>query len=428
MNTHRGLLSVSALALVVTAPLPAQSLADRVRSAPGARVQFAFAARAGVCGDGQSFLSTGNRSSYYGRVSIVDGVTTQPCAAGPVRVVIDRADGVITNIETVAGPLQPAEGATDLGTVQPRDAAAYLMSIAATNEGRAARDAMLPAAIADGVDVSPQLVAIARDQNRPLDTRRGALSWLARDDDGAPDARVARASDVLLHIAQDENEAQPLRRHALDMLARVGRGAGVPALIRLAGNGSSWVADESIRALAQSGDPRAREFLRRTLQRSDLSDATLATVARSLSGNQATGQDVELLRNRFATLTGDRARSAILDAIAQRGTASDTQWLLGVARDSRQPLETRRRALELATRNGAGSTSAVSLYDTMDEPSLKEALIRVLAQSNDRASLDKLITIARTDSNYTLRRRAISALSKTQDARARDALAGIAGL
>jgi HEAT repeat protein len=232
---------------------------------------------------------------------------------------------------------------------------------------------------------------------------------------------------VLLHIAQDENEAQPLRRHALDMLARVGRGAGVPALIRLAGNGSSWVADESIRALAQSGDPRAREFLRRTLQRSDLSDATLATVARSLSGNQATGQDVELLRNRFATLTGDRARSAILDAIAQRGTASDTQWLLGVARDSRQPLETRRRALELATRNGAGSTSAVSLYDTMDEPSLKEALIRVLAQSNDRASLDKLITIARTDSNYTLRRRAISALSKTQDARARDALAGIAG-
>jgi HEAT repeat protein len=49
-------------------------------------------------------------------------------------------------------------------------------------------------------------------------------------------------------------------------------------------------------------------------------------------------------------------------------------------------------------------------------------LIRIYGQSNDRASLDKLISIAKSDSNYTLRRRAIASLSRTQDARAREAL------
>ena len=134
------------------------------------------------------------------------------------------------------------------------------------------------------------------------------------------------------------------------------------------------------------------------------------------------GKDVELLRSTFGKMTGDRARSAVLEVIGQRGTTNDTQWLLGVARDTQQPAETRRRALDLAARSTSGSAQALALYDTMDDPTLKEALIRIYGQSNDRASVDKLISIAKTDSNYTLRRRAIASLSRTQDPRARQAL------
>ncbi|HEV2643470.1 MAG TPA: HEAT repeat domain-containing protein, partial [Candidatus Elarobacter sp.] len=382
-----------------------------------------FPGRADVCGDGQSFLSTGGGSSYYGRVTIVNGVASQPCTAGPVRVVVDRADGLVTNIETVAGPLHAAEGATDLGTVTGRDAAEYLMSVAATSDGRASREAILPAAIADGADVSAQLVGIARDQNRPLDTRRAALSWIARDDGTESASRVAQATDVLLRVAQDENETQALRRHALNVLGRVGRGAGVPALLRLANeNTTSWTAEESVRALAQSGDPRARDFLRKAIQRTDLPDAMLVAVARGLGGSQATGQDIESLRNAFTTLPGERSRTAVMESIAQRGTASDTQWLLGIARDTKQPIETRRRALDLSARGTAGSTQVLGMYDSMDDPALKEALIRLYAQNNDRASVDKLISIARSDSNYMLRRRAIASLSRTQDPRAKQVL------
>jgi HEAT repeat protein len=272
------------------------------------------------------------------------------------------------------------------------------------------------------VDITPSLVAIARDQNRPLDTRRSALSWLARDDATNSSAEISRATDLLLNIARDENETQSLRRTALNQLGRVGHGAGVPALVRLATDNSAWTGDESLRALAQSGDPRAREFLRTEVRRTDLPDATLTVAIRGLGGSQATGQDITLLRNTFATTPGDRARAAIMEVISQRGTASDTKWLLDIARDTNQPVQTRRRALDLAARGTAGSTQALALYDTMNDQTLKGALIQIYAQNNDRASVDKLISIAKTDTDYTLRRRAIASLSRTQDPRARQAL------
>jgi HEAT repeat protein len=428
MKTHGFLIGAGALALAVSfsgAPgtLGAQSLTSRINSSSATRVQFVFAGRPDVCGDGQAFLSTGGGSSYYGQVNVINGVTSQPCAAGPVRVVIDRADGVVTNIQTVAGPLHTAEGATDLGTVSGREASDYLMSLATNTDGRASRQAILPAAIADGVDITPALVGIARDQNRPSDTRRAALSWLARDDGSDSRAQTAQATDLLLRISRDENETQSLRRSALNMLGRVGHGAGIPSLIQLAtDNSAPWIGEESVRALSQSGDPRARDFLRKEVTRTDISDATLAAAVRGLGGNEATGKDIDLLRSSFGTMTSDRARAAVLEVIGQRGTTTDTQWLLGVARNSQMSAEARRRALDLAARSASGRTQTIALYDSMEDPSLKEALIRIYGQSDDRASVDKLISIAKSDSNYMLRRRAIASLSRTQDPRAREAL------
>jgi len=349
-NGHLLLRVVGAVVIVACAaspaPASAQSLTSRVNSASTPRVQFEFAAKPGVCGDGLSFLSSGNGSSYYGSINIVDGVATQPCSPGPVRVVVDRADGVITSIETVAGPLHPAGGATDLGTVTAREAVDFLMAIAMKTDGNAGRQAILPAGLADGVDIAPSLTAIARDQNRPIDIRRTALSWLARDDATYSEARTASAADLLVSIARDDNETQALRRTALSLLARVGHGAGVPTLMRLAtDNASSWIGQESLRAISQSDDPRARAFLRKELANADLPEAMLIETIRALAGTQATGQDISLLRSTFASSSSERAREAILEIMAQRGTATDIQWLIGVARNASEPVAIRRRAI-----------------------------------------------------------------------------------
>lgn len=129
-----------------------------------------------------------------------------------------------------------------------------------------------------------------------------------------------------------------------------------------------------------------------------------------------------LLQKTFATTSGDRPRTAIMETIAQRGTATDTKWLLQIVRDTNQALPVRRRALDLATRGPERAADALALYDSINEESLKGTLIQLFARNGDRASVDKLIAIAKADTDYSLRRRAIASLSRTQDPRARQAL------
>ncbi|MDQ2889559.1 MAG: hypothetical protein M3R65_03250 [Gemmatimonadota bacterium] len=349
MRVLRILLPLASLALGSCAIIAsAQSLDARINATAAARVQFEFAARPGVCGDGQSFLSTGNGSSFYGRVSLGSDVAMQTCSAGPVRVVIQRADRLVIGIQTVAGPLHQADAATDLGTVTAREATDYLLSIAAHADGRVSRDAILPASLADGSDIAPGLTSIVVDQTRPLETRRTALSSLADND---ASGRAARTGELLLRVARDENETQPMRRYALNLLARFDHGADVPAIVQLASeNRTSWIGDESLRTLSQSGDPRAREFLRSELRRTDVPDAQVATVVRGLGGAEASGRDIELLRAAFSTMTGDRARGTVMDVMSERGSAADIGWLVGIARDSAQSLQTRRHAISLLSR------------------------------------------------------------------------------
>ena len=81
------------LAVASVQALTAQSLENRVNSAPDGRVQFTYAVRAGVCGNGKTYIQTGPNSytgTFYGNMNEV--TRAEPCTAGPVRVVIDRAD------------------------------------------------------------------------------------------------------------------------------------------------------------------------------------------------------------------------------------------------------------------------------------------------------------------------------------------------
>src|SRR6185437_115429 len=133
----------------------AQSLESRVNAAQDGRVQFSFPARAGVCGNGRTYYSTGPgnfNGSYYGGI---DGVRMEPCVAGPVRVVIDRADKQPLTVQTYVGPADSTlRGVTDLGQVSAQAAADYLLSLASKVEGRAGREAIGPAMLADNANTA----------------------------------------------------------------------------------------------------------------------------------------------------------------------------------------------------------------------------------------------------------------------------------
>lgn len=412
--------------LGVPAPLLAQGggLAQRVAGAPEGRVQFSFAARPGVCGNGRSFIQTGP-NSFSGSWSDNDGPQREACVAGPVRVVLDRAAGNVLSVQTYVGPPAVAPGSTDLGTVRAQDAVDYLLDLARRAEGRAGRETLLPAMLADSANVTPALVAIAKDQSLPRETRRGAMSWLGRAT-GDEATIPAEVPDALLQVARDESDNVEVRRAALGSIARLAHGAGIPPLMELARanltGDRTWLSKESLSALARSGDPRAREFLRSVVQRSDVPDEVMTTAIRGLGGEYATPRDAELLRGIYPKLTGDRSREAVLASVADIGGAENTRWLLSVARDESTPSQLRRRALSLAARAGVSSAELAKMYDATSDQQLKESLVEILGQSGDRAATDKLMAIARSEQDPRLRRRTIAQLSRSEDPRVKELL------
>ena len=395
--------------------LSAQSLADRIAGASDPRVQFTFAARPDVCGNGRSFIQvSGNQ--WYG--SWNEGDRREPCVTGSVRVVLDRAGREVVSIATFAGPMpEVTPGITDLGRIRARDAAEYLLGLAERAEGRVSRDAVLPAMLADSVDVSARLLAIAKNQNAARETRRTAISWLGRPLD-ARERAVKDVTDALVQIAKDDDDNQEVRRQALRALARLEHGTGTAQLMALARESQrGWMAREALSALTSSGDPRARQYLREVVRRVELADDVLAASIRGVGGEYAIGEDIKLLRDIYAKLPGERSREAALSAIANFGGAENVRWLVAVARDGNQPVQTRRRALQHAYRGGATVAEIIKIYDETTDNQLKDAVMSVLVESGEKQATDKLMQIAQKDESTSIRRKAVSVLSRSSDER-----------
>jgi HEAT repeat protein len=405
--------------------MAAQSLADRVTGAAQPRVQFSFAAREDVCGNGRSYYQiSGN--SWYGNFNDAD--RREPCVNGPVRVLIDRAGRDVVSIATFVGPVPEAvPGITDLGRVRSRDAADYLLGLAERGEGRVSRDAIMPAVLADSVDVTARLLAIARNQNAPRETRRSAISWVARPLD-ARERAVRDIATALVSIAGEENENQSVRQQALRSLARLEHGAGTVQLLELARDARrSWLAREALSALNASGDPRARQYLREVVRDASMPDEVLASAIRAVGGEYATGEDIKLMRETYPKLPGDKSREAAVAAIATFGGADNVRWLLTLAGNSDQPPNVRRRAVHHAYRGGAAVSELIRIYDETTDAQLKDAIMSTLVESGEKQATDKLMLIAQKDENPQMRRKAINMLGRSSDERVRKFLQDLAG-
>ncbi|MBC7895000.1 MAG: hypothetical protein H7066_06290, partial [Cytophagaceae bacterium] len=257
----------AALLVGVNTTAQAQSLGRRVDGAAGNTVQFSFASRPGVCGDGKTYIRT-DTDSWYG--SMNDFTRSQPCETGAVRVVVVKAGSEVIKLEPYAGPVAVAPEATDLGRVSAADAVAYLGTLARGGEGRVAREALLPLALADSASVSPILLELARDQARPRELRRSALSWLGRrrgTGDAIPPSQLVT---IVRGFVTDQNEHNAFRQSGVGVLARFDRGEGIPALVEIAQQTTDpWLAKQATEALARSGDPRGRRAVRAIAERED---------------------------------------------------------------------------------------------------------------------------------------------------------------
>ncbi len=246
-------------------PVRAQSVAQRVNAVRDGTVRMSMTTRPDVCGYGTTIVHGPTSRTTWGDYNSGsrrsrDLEWDANCASGPLRLVLEKSDGEIVALRHyIGGRWRDAENVTDLGMVPAREGAEFLVSLAERSSGRASREAIFPATLVDSAVVWPQLLRIARNADRPRETRRQAVFWLGQ-------AAGERITDSLGSLATDDEAGREIREQAVFALSQRPRDEGIPALVRIARtNKDPETRKKAIFWLGQSGDERALDLIEELL-------------------------------------------------------------------------------------------------------------------------------------------------------------------
>jgi hypothetical protein len=242
-------------AIVIAGEASAQSLASRVARVRDGTVRMSYASRPDVCGNGSGSIST-RSGNYRGRYR---DEWMDECEPGPVRLAIDVADRNVVAVRAyVGGRWRNAGDATDLGTVDAREAVEFLLTDVVRAGGKGAREAIFPATIADVPPVWPRLLQIARNDVYDQGTRTQAVFWVGQ-------AAGEKAAEGLKEVAGETRLDREVRNQAVFALSQH-RDGGVPALIEIAKSSKDReVKKQAIFWLGQSKDKRALDYFEEIL-------------------------------------------------------------------------------------------------------------------------------------------------------------------
>jgi HEAT repeat protein len=250
---------------------------------------------------------------------------------------------------------------------------------------------------------------LARRDEGSLCLRRKAV-FLVSQHEGPETERI------LLDAARTDPDGQ-VREQAVQWLSQVDTPAAVAALdsiLRSAGDPA--LQDKAIFALSQQDSPRARQALRDFALRAGVS-SDLRQKAIFWIGQGDDPDRVGFLKTLFTQLRDTESRDKILFSMSQVEGRESQRWLLGVAGDVNENIELRKKALFWAGQSDIPGTELFALYEKMPSREMKEQLIFVYSQRDERAAVDKLFEIARTETDRELQKKAIFWLSQSDDPR-----------
>ena len=425
--------------LLVAAGVDAQSLADRIARADGT-IRLSIPARPGICGDGR-FIGEETPTAFRTYTIHADGFSIShfedfmpTCHAGPIRVALDHADGVIGHLRAAVGvPWRPAADATDLGTIRAADAARWLLDLAPRlDDDDDVRVALMVASMTDSVRVAEPLMGMVRDRTRRAAIRREAMRWLRGP--AEREGQVDAADRALRAVVSEDGEPTELREFALRRLAESRTDANASWIRELALERAAPLAlrERAVRVLGEElARPEMARALYAQLEHATLKERVLRTVAegkddgavawmRDLAGSAGEPEAVRdrairllgehreftALRTLYPRLDREGLRERVIRVVAELGTAEAARWLENIVVDTSDRAALRERAVRELADHGATSADLVRLYDRADSREVRVRLIRTFAERGDRASLDKLSAIIQTDPDPSLRREA----------------------
>lgn len=257
MTITKQLLLVTLVVAVVQAPARAETLEKQVRQIRDGVVTMTFESRDGVCGDGHGSISFGRNDREFHRFGYrtsngwADDDCRYECDEGPVRVSLRIRDREVSGVRTrVGGDWRPDNDVTDLGRVDPGEAADFLLTIAVDGGNRDPEDAILGAVLARDVVVWPRLLEIARDASAVHDARRSSVFWLGQ-------IAGEKATDGLARLVDDDDVELEVRKAAVFSLSQQESARSVDRLVEIARtNPHPQLRKSALFWLAQSDDPR----------------------------------------------------------------------------------------------------------------------------------------------------------------------------
>ncbi|HEY2377135.1 MAG TPA: HEAT repeat domain-containing protein [Gemmatimonadaceae bacterium] len=230
--------------------------------------------------------------------------------------------------------------------------------------------------------------------------------------------RSDEATDLLLQVARADPSSD-VRGEAIQWLGQARSPRAVAALDSIAANATDDdILDKAIFALSQTRDERSDAALRRIA-----SDERKSTHARTqaifwFGQTHRDADDMRFLRDLFGRSRSEEIQGSIIQAMAQAHTPDAMRWLIEIARDKSISIDARKNALFWAGQSGADMRQMISLYDEMKGQSeIQNQLIFVFSQRRDRDAIDKLMDIAKNDSDRDLRKQAIFWLGQSHDPR-----------
>ena len=230
--------------------------------------------------------------------------------------------------------------------------------------------------------------------------------------------------DILLETARTDPDHE-VREQAVFWLSQVGSDRAVGALdsiLRTSKDAS--LQEKALFALSQHDSPRAQQALRGYAERGELSMETREKAIFWI-GQQGGKENDTFLRGLFGRLKEADLREKVLFSLSQSGGSDNVHWLLGVAKDSAQPIELRKKALFWAGQADAPIADLIALYGSMPDREMREQLIFVYSQRDEPAAVDKLLDVAKRESDLELRKKALFWLGQSDDPRAAKALQDI---
>lgn len=230
--------------------------------------------------------------------------------------------------------------------------------------------------------------------------------------------------ELLLDLALREPDPDPeVREAAVFWLAQTGSDQAVDALVALLGSESATrEMTEQVMFALGQTDSPRAVEVMREMALDPGADRELR--ANAIFWLTQMGEaSPTFLRSLYDSLDDPELKERIFFSIAESGGEGSLAWLTARALDEAEAVEVRTMALFWAAEAGLSAQQALQIYRTSEDRELREQAIFVLTQvADDEEAVDALMEIARSEEDPEVRQRAIFWLGESDDPRVADFL------